>query len=86
MQVLLGSANDAGTDDMYQTNFTIASSTTWELSYGAEQATFIGTDDPANTGLALDNVGFSLAMMATANHAFGTELLSAPTTDGSCCG
>ncbi len=74
------SANDAGTDDMYQTNFTIASSTTWELSYGAEQATFIGTDDPANTGLALDNVGFSI--VSDGAHSFGTELLSAPTSDG----
>ena len=64
---------------MYVSNFTIASSTRWELSYGAEEATFIGTDNPANT-LTLDNVGFSLTSNGT--HTLGTEVTSAPTVDG----
>ncbi len=74
-----GSANPATSDPMYSTNFTIASSTRWELSYGAEEATFIGTDNPANT-LTLDNVGFSLTSNGT--HTFGAEITSAPTVDG----
>lgn len=49
----------ATTGEMYVTEFTVASSTSWELNYGAERATFIGTDDPAHT-LDLDNVGFTL--------------------------
>lgn len=44
---------------MYQTDFTVASSTRWNLTYGAEDGTFIGTDDPTNT-LDLDNVGFGI--------------------------
>lgn len=74
-----GSANPNTSDPMYVSNFTIASSTRWELSYGAEEATFIGTDNPANT-LSLDNVGFSLTSNGT--HALGTEITSAPTVDG----
>lgn len=74
------SANPATSNPMYVTDFTIASSTRWELSYGSEEATFIGTDDPANT-LALDNVGFNLDD-AGGTHQFGTEITSAPTTDG----
>jgi hypothetical protein len=45
--------------DMYQTDFTVSSSTRWKISYGAESATFLGVDDPGNT-LALDNVGFTI--------------------------
>jgi len=74
-----GSANPATSDPMYVTDFTIASSTRWALSYGSEEATFIGTDNPANT-LTLDNVGYNLATNGT--HLFGTEITSAPTTDG----
>jgi hypothetical protein len=55
-----GSANAAASDPMYITQFTVASSTEWDLFYGSENATFIGTDNSANT-LGLDNVGFSLA-------------------------
>lgn len=75
------SANPATSDPMYITNFTIASSTQWELTYGSEQPTFIGTDDPVNT-LLLDNVGFSLSITGT--HVFGAanEIISAPTNDG----
>lgn len=74
-----GSSNPATSDPMYVTNFTVASSTRWELSYGSEQATFIGTDNPANT-LTLDNVGFGLTSNGV--HTFGTEITSAPTNDG----
>ena len=73
------SANPATSDPMYVSNFIIASSTRWELSYGSEEATFIGTDNPANT-LTLDNVGFSL--VANTIHQFGTEITSVPTVDG----
>jgi hypothetical protein len=55
-----GSANTAASEPMYQTDFTVSSSTRWVITYGSEYATFIGTDDPGNTGLALDNVGFSI--------------------------
>lgn len=46
-------------DPMYITDFSVASSTRWELTYGAEEATFIGTDDPTNL-LALNNVGLTI--------------------------
>lgn len=46
-------------DPMYVTDFIVASSTRWSLTYGAEEATFTGTDNPANA-LALDNVGFGI--------------------------
>jgi hypothetical protein len=69
----------ASATNFYQTDILVASSTRWDLNYGSETATFIGTDNPANT-LTLDNVGFSLA--ANGNHIFGTEVTSAPTTDG----
>ena len=46
-------------NNMYSTQFTVASSTDWKITYGSEDATFIGTDDPANV-LALNNVGFTL--------------------------
>jgi len=83
---LSGAAGNPG-DNFYITDFTVASSTRWELSYGSEQATFIGTDDPTHT-LALDNVGYSLA--STGTHTFdaalganpAAELWSAPTLGG----
>ncbi len=46
-------------DGMYLTDFTVSSSTRWLLTYGAEQATFLGTDDPSRT-FTLDNVGFTI--------------------------
>ena len=49
------------------------------MSYGSEEATFIGTDNPANT-LELNNVGFSL--VSNGIHVFGTEITSAPTVNG----
>ncbi len=46
---------------------------------GAEEVTFIGSDNPANT-LALDNVGFSLVNNGTHNFE-GTGLAQATTAD-----
>jgi hypothetical protein len=61
-----GAANPASTgggaadaNNMYKTDFFVAASVRWLIQWGAEEATFIGTDNPANT-LALDNVGFAL--------------------------
>jgi hypothetical protein len=53
------SANAAASNPMYITQFSVASSTEWDLFYGSENANFIGTDNETNT-LALDNVGFGL--------------------------
>lgn len=64
----------AASADMYQTDFTVASSTAWLLTYGAEQTTFIGTDNPTNT-LELDNVGFTLS--STGSHTFDPGLAKA---------
>lgn len=70
----------------YQTDFTVSSSARWRLTYGAEDATFLGVDDPTNT-LTLDNVG--LGISETGAHGFeasgnplnttDTELFSTPT-------
>jgi hypothetical protein len=80
------SANIAASEGLYQTDFTVASSTRWKISYGAEMATFIGTDNPANT-LDLDNVGFSITNNGTHTFESGAgkgstateELWSTPT-------
>jgi hypothetical protein len=58
-QAASAAANPAASMPMYMTDFTVASSTRWALTYGSEEATFIGVDDPTHT-LALDNVGFSI--------------------------
>jgi hypothetical protein len=81
------SANPATSEPMYQTDFTVSSSTRWKISYGAESGTFLGVDNPGNT-LALDNVGFSIDA-TTGSHGFGAagaakntsahELFSTPT-------
>jgi len=71
-----GAAGNAG-DEFYVTDFTVASSTRWELTFGSEQATFIGTDDPTST-LLLDNVGYDL--VATGVHQFDAGLGADPAT------
>lgn len=43
----------------YTSSVVVASSTNWQLHLGAEDATLIGTDNPART-LALNNVGFMI--------------------------
>lgn len=81
------SATNAVSGTMYETNFSVSSSTRWKLTYGAETATFQGTDNPANT-LALDNVGYLLTetgahdFEAGAKGATTAELFSAPTNGG----
>jgi hypothetical protein len=80
----------------YMTEFTVASSTRWAIDWGAEEATFRGTDNPANN-LDLDNVGLSIAEFGTHNFeatatakggsttaaaATGFELFSGPTDNG----
>ena len=57
--------------DIYDTQITVASSTSWQLNMGAEDATFIGVDNPANT-LALGYVGFQITSDGV--HTFGAEL------------
>lgn len=52
-------ANPATSSSMYKTDFTVSSSTRWVLSYGTEEPTFLGTDNPS-TAFALNNVGFSI--------------------------
>jgi hypothetical protein len=84
------SANASVAEAFYQTDFTVASSTRWSLTYGSEEATFIGTDNPINT-LALNNVGFDLDesgahSFEVAAAAKGTndanQLFSLPTDNG----
>lgn len=58
--------------DIYDTQITVASSTSWQLNMGAEDATFIGVDNPANT-LQLGYVGFQITTGAGL-HTFGAEL------------
>lgn len=58
-EVASGAANPATSGDMYKTDFTVSSSTRWALTYGTEEATFLGTDNP-NTAFALNNVGFTI--------------------------
>ena len=81
-------------DDMYKTDFTVSSSTRWKVTYGAEQATFLGTDNPLNT-LLLDNVGFTIANNglyqfeatgATKATNDGRRLFSAPTNNAQILG
>jgi len=85
-------ANPATSMSFYKTDFTIASSSRWELTYGAEEATFIGTDDPTNVALKLDNVGFTitnagnnlfnLTTVTTPDVANPQSLISVPTDNG----
>ena len=58
--------------DIYDTQITVASSTSWQLNMGAEDANFIGVDNPANT-LQLGYVGFQITTGAGL-HTFGAEL------------
>lgn len=53
---VLGAA--VGAQGFYQTQFTVAASSDWELHMGAEDATLIGTD--AGGTMALNNIGYSI--------------------------
>jgi hypothetical protein len=87
---LVAGANPAATAPFYQTDFTVSSSTRWSLTYGSEEITFIGTDDPGNT-LALNNVGYTIestgtnvfeAAGAVKATSLGSDLYSLPTDNG----
>lgn len=58
-QAVSASANPASSLGFYKTDFTVSSSTRWQLSYGAEEPTFLGTDNPSVT-FPLNNVGFTI--------------------------
>ena len=49
---------------MYDSDVVIASSTDWDLHFGAEAANMIGTDNPANT-ILINNVGFTATWTGT---------------------
>jgi len=63
-----GKANTA----LYDTQFTVASSTQWSVAMTADDATFIGTDNSANT-MALANVGYIITENGV--HNIATELI-----------
>ncbi|RLD21615.1 MAG: hypothetical protein DRI54_09025 [Bacteroidetes bacterium] len=69
-----------GVGAFYQTDFVVASSTRWELTYGSETATFIGTDNPGNI-FPLDNVGFEIVNNGAHNIGAADEMSSPPTAD-----
>ena len=52
--------NSGGGDARYQTNFTVSSSQDFDVTIRAEDATFLGQDNAANT-MTLDNVGLDLS-------------------------
>ena len=52
-------ASSNNSTSFFRTDFSVSSSSNWLLNFGADQATFIGTDNPANL-LPLNNVGFTL--------------------------
>ena len=64
---------------MYRSRFTVSASRRWVLNYGAEQATFMGTDNVANT-LLLNNVGITMTGMGT-HFSAATGVASVPTAD-----
>ncbi|MEW5845601.1 MAG: hypothetical protein AB1777_04965 [Bacteroidota bacterium] len=51
--------NSGGGDARYQTNFTVSASQDFDVTIRAEDATFIGQDNAANT-MPLNNVGLNL--------------------------
>jgi len=71
-------ANPNSSGDMYKTDFTVSSSTRWALTYGTEEPTFLGTDNP-NTAFALNNVGFSISNLG--NNTFEGAALAKGATD-----
>ena len=64
---------------MCRSRFTVSASRRWVLNYGAEQATFMGTDNVANT-LLLNNVGITMTGMGT-HFSAATGVASVPTAD-----
>jgi hypothetical protein len=58
-EVASASANPTTSQSLYQTDFSVSSSTRWELTYGTEEADFLGTDHPT-AKFDIDNVGFTI--------------------------
>lgn len=52
----------------YTTNFTVSSSVDFDVQLSTEDATFMGTDNPANT-MPLNNVGYTVVANAAATGA-----------------
>ena len=63
-----GLTNGAG---QYQTDISVASSTPWSLLMWAEDASFVGNDDPTNA-MSLGYVGFSI--LATGSNSYDVEV------------
>lgn len=88
-EAVSSAANPTTSGSMYKTDFTVSSSTRWALTYGTEEPTFLGTDNP-NTAFALDNVGFTITNLGNntfeaAGSTIGTtaaaSLFSTPTAN-----
>ncbi|MBI2968845.1 MAG: hypothetical protein HYY40_13680 [Bacteroidetes bacterium] len=56
--------NGIGNSNFFDSQITIASSQNWVFTFGAEDANFVGSEDPANT-MDLDNVGFTIEWTGT---------------------
>ena len=56
--------NNLGGDARYHTNFTVSASQDFDVTLRAEDATFLGQDNAANT-MPLDNVGLDLTESGT---------------------
>jgi hypothetical protein len=57
-----GSSNPTSSNSFYKTDFTVSSSTRWSLTYGSEEPTFVGSDNPNPvTPFDLSNVGFKIS-------------------------
>jgi hypothetical protein len=88
-EAVSSAANPATSGSMYKTDFTVSSSTRWAVTYGTEEPTFLGTDNPS-TAFALNNVGFSITnsgnntfeAAGSAKHTTATaSLFSTPTAN-----
>lgn len=56
-----GSSNPTTSNSFYKTDFTVSSSTRWALTYGSEEPSFVGSDNPnPATPFELSNVGFKI--------------------------
>ncbi len=73
-------ASSNNSTPFFRTDFSVSSSSNWLLNFGADQATFIGTDNPANL-LPLNNVGFTLIENGAYNPGAGSNLISPLTGD-----
>ena len=73
-------ASSNNSTSFFRTDFSVSSSSNWLLNFGADQATFIGTDNPANL-LPLNNVGFTLIENGAYTTGAGSNLISTLTGD-----